>query len=300
MSRAHDRQWTTGGGRFGQRALFFMLRYADVRILYAFTALAVPFYMVVNRRNCRAILSYCRRRLGYGRLKSLAATYRNHFLFGCMMLDRFKLFGGSHPFKVEVENEPLFDALVESRRGFIIAGAHAGNFEIAGYLQHQDTTRIHCVVYGGESEALMAHRAAALARNNIDLIPVNGGMSHLFAIKAALDAGEVVSMAADRMFGSTKSVRCRFMGADADFPIGAGLLAAQMQTPMVGVFAMKEPHMRYRIYVCPIDIDRRACKTAKETAEALTREYAAQLEKVLRRYPLQWFNFFDFWNDDKK
>ena len=56
---------------------------------------------------------------------------------------------------------------------------------------------------------------------------------------------------------------------------------------------MKEGSKRYRIYVTPIPYDRIAPRAAQ--VNAILEGYVAELEKRVRQYPEQWYNFFDFW-----
>ena len=55
---------------------------------------------------------------------------------------------------------------------------------------------------------------------HIRMIPVSPDMSHLFDINAALSKGEVVSIPADRIWGSPKKLVKCFLGGEASFPYG--------------------------------------------------------------------------------
>ena len=291
------RKWSgrTGGGTFGQRFILGLLRVTDVRVGYAILAVVVPFYMLFGRRGYRAIYGYFRQRVGYGPWRAFAKTYRNHFLFGQMMLDRFAIYAGRGGFAIEVDNAAAFERLVEGERGFIVCGSHTGNFEIAGYLLRQERKRINGIIFGGEAAEVQAQRSRVLGANNVRLVPVKEDMSHLFIVKAALEAGEIVSLACDRLLGSSKSVRCNLLGAPADFPAGGFRIAAQTGVEMVAVFVMKSAWNRYRVYVRPLEAGGCAETSPRLRAEALAHSFAAELESVLRQYPEQWFNFYDFW-----
>ena len=125
------------------------------------------------------------------------------------------------------------------------------------------------------------------------MIPVKADMSHLFTINKALSDGDIVSMPADRLFGSQKSVTCEFLGAEAKFPVGPFAVAVQREAPVLSVFVMKESTKSYRIYVRRIDVPQTGSSVEKR--QAIAREYVAELERVIRKYPTQWFNYYDFW-----
>lgn len=299
MATTAERKWTgkTGGGSIGQRALLALLRVTDVRVAYAVAAVAVPFYMVVNREGYRAIRDYLRRRHGYRGMRLLRGIYRNHFLFAQMMIDRFAIFAAGHNrFGVEVIGREAFDKLLDGDEGFVVAGSHIGNFEISGYLLHQTSKVINSVVYGGESETVQRNRSRLMESNHLHLIPVSDDMSHLFAIKQALDEGQIVSSPCDRLLGSRKSIECDLLGGRVELPMGMFLLAAQLEKKMVSIFVVKIAAKRYRVIVAEVEVDRSG--TSRTVATRLAKEYCRQMERVLALYPLQWFNFYPYWKDN--
>lgn len=139
----------------------------------------------------------------------------------------------------------------------------------------------------------MQNRNRMFAGRNVNLIPVKDDMSHIFLLNDALGRGEVVGMPADRMFGSTKSVECRFFGATARFPIGPFLLAVERDVDATALFVMKESAKKYKVYVRKISADRRLSK--KERIAAMGQQFADELERIVRAYPTQWFNYYEFW-----
>ncbi len=287
---------TTGGGNFGQKALFFLFRCVNIRVGYAILAFIIPFYLLFSRKAYLAIKDYLKHN-GFTR-HLVYHVYKNHFLFGQMMMDRFYIFARKkNIFKSRITDWDEFTSLLNGSGGFIISGAHVGNFEICGYFMQQDLKKLNAVVFGGESAFIQANRARALSGNTADLIPVSPDMSHLFTIKSALDNGDIVSMPCDRLFGSTKSFTVPFLGSPARFPMGAFMMAAQLDVPMISLYVMKEPGLMYHTICKPVEVDRSQYKTSREIALALCQTYVRQLEEVLEAYPHQWFNFYKFWNN---
>jgi len=297
-----ERRWKggTGGGILGQRGLIFLFRWFDLRVGYAIMAVVVPFYMLFARRGYLAIYRYFRRQFGYTAWRSFWKTYQNHFLFGQVILDRFAVFAGRQSaFEVEVVGNKHYRRLAEGEKGFIIAGSHVGNFEISGYLLNSTGKKINALVYGGETETMQTNRAKILNNNNINLIPVRNDMSHLFAINAALQNGQIVSMPCDRNYGSAKSVECDFLRGRAGFPLGAFALAASFDVEVLAIFCMKVSTKKYKIFVRPVG-DAASGETAgdrRQKVENLVRAYAGELEDIVTQYPAQWFNYYDFWKE---
>ncbi|MDR1103556.1 MAG: lipid A biosynthesis (KDO)2-(lauroyl)-lipid IVA acyltransferase [Tannerella sp.] len=292
-----EKEWkgVTGGHALGQKALKIMFSLVDVRVGYVLLAFVIPFYMLFARKGYRAIYRYFRERHGYPPLKSFRKTYRNHYLFGQMLLDRFAVYAGRRDaFEVENPDNPLFLRMLDDPRGCILAGAHVGNPELCGYLLKQQKKRINGLVFGGEAREVQKNRTETLGSNNVRLIPVTDDLSHVFLISDALANGEIVSMPCDRTFGSAKSVTCDFLSGTAGFPVGAFALAVQFRAPVLALFALKVSTLRYRIHLVSIPVPDGGSK--RERIDGMTRRFARELECIVKKYPEQWFNFYPFWD----
>lgn len=291
---AHEAwQGRTDGRPWMLRSLIALFRWTDIRILYGVMAVVVVFYMLFNRRGYRANRDFFRRRLGYGRWRTLRSVYASHYRFGQIILDRFAIYAGQQ-FHIEIEHNEYYRERVSRPEGFLMVSSHVGNYELAGYSLHPEEKRFYALVYAGEKETVMQNRAKCFAGNNIEMVPVLGDMSHLFTANRALMEGNIVGMPGDRLFGSQKSVRCDFLGAPAQFPLGPFALAVQRDVAMLSIFVMKESAKRYRIFVERIDTGD-ASLPKRQRMEHAARLFSAQLEAIVRRYPTQWFNYYDFW-----
>ena len=274
------------------RCLVAVMRVVDRRVIYCFMALIVPFYMLFNHKGYISIYRFFRRRLGFGPLKSFCKVYANHFRFGQVIIDRYAAYAG-RKFSYTIDGNELFLKLMQSDGGFVQLSSHAGSFEMVGYGLTSDLKRINGLLFAGESQVMKDFRRSILASHNIDLIEVDGTMSHIFAMNAALDRGEIVSMTGDRLLGSPKALKCMFMGAEAKFPMGPFALAVQKEVPMLAMFAMRENARSYKVFVRRIESDAELPLRARMTAMA--QRFAAELEEIVRLYPTQWFNYYDFW-----
>jgi len=292
------KNWTgrTGGSALGQKALVFLFHFHHVTVGYVILALVVPFYMLFVRKGYLAIYRYFRRRHRYGRIKAFCKTYQNHFVFGQCMLDRFAVYAKRRNFfKVEITGNDVFNRLLDGEKGFVIASSHVGNFELSGYLLRQDKKRIHAIVYGDEAKEVMTRRTATLGMNNICMVPVSNDMSHIFKLNEALQNGEIVSMPCDRNFGSAKSVECDFLNGKADFPQGAFAMAAMFDVPVITIFVMKQSISKYHIYVNLLPTEGFETLNRREKINRLAQSFASQVDGIVRKYPEQWFNFYEFW-----
>lgn len=287
----------TGGGRFGQKSLFKILRSIDVRFAYPILYLVIPFSMLFRHKEYKAIYYLYRRRLNNGLLKSFFLCFRNFMTFGKVVLDKFAtLAGNTAQFKINVKDRDIFTQMLNKEGGFITIGAHIGNFEMAGCSLQQNIKNFNYVFWGGESEEIINHRLEAFKKVNPDakIITIGNNISYLFDIKSALDNGEVMITACDRLCGSPKKYDTTFLGEMASFPLGIFIIAAKLKIPMLIVHIFKEKGLRYEGFVKEIEYNPEI-KSSLEQAKHLAKQYVNVLSESVMKYPLQWFNYYNFW-----
>ena len=295
MSELKHDEWvgTTYGNGWMHKWLIRFLKVIDVRLLYVFAfVFIVPPTMLVNSKARRATYQFYRKRFGFGRLKSSSMTYKNHCAFSQVVIDKFAMYAGKK-FQISLDGYDQFLLLSEQPSGFVQLSSHIGNYEIAGYSLVAKSKRFNALVFGGEKESVMANRSKLFVDNNIRMIPMTADMSHLFVIDQALSNGEILSMPADRVFGSQKSFSLDFLGDVAKFPQGPFIVAAMKDLPMLFVSVMKTAAKKYHITIRRIDSAEDGNLRTK--ANDLAKKYARLLEGTIRHYPVQWYNYFDFW-----
>ena len=294
-------EWTgkTSGTSWMHQALITIFKYVDVRVVYVFMAIfVIPFYMLFVHSGYISMYHYFRQRHHYGPWKAFRYVYLNHYRFGQIILDRFAAYAGKR-FEFELDGNEHFAELCRQQSGFVIFSCHVGNYELAGYAFKSVEKPYNAVVFSGEAQSVMANRARMLSPNNISMISVREDMSHVFVMNNALANGEIVSIPADRLFGSPLYVECDFLGAKAHFPLGPYALALQRGVPTIAIFIVKIAAHKYRGYIRRIELDKSVTtKNRVEQATALAQNFVRELEKVLQRHPEQWFNYYEFWQTD--
>ena len=292
------RQWTgiTGGGMLGQKLLIILFKFVNVKAVYWVLWLVTPFYMLFSRKSYKAIYRYFRQQWCMPPLKAFYKTYRNHIVFGQCMFDRLAVYAGKlDAFKLQFTGYEHIERLMQNKSGFVVATAHTGNFEISGYLSGQMKKSMLTMTFGGESETITSNRAQHLGANDITALNNAADMSHIFILRDALLSGQMVNMMCDRTLGNEKTIECQFLNGKADFLQGAFALAVNVNVPVVAVFVAKEKKSVYQVYVTPLEIDNIENMNRQEKISAYAKQYVAALETVLRKYPEQWFNFYEFW-----
>lgn len=290
----NKKKWAgdTFGTPFMHKCLIAALRHTDVRVFYVFSAVFIVPWCLVFSAGSRIIYRYLRGVHGFSVWRSLWLTLVNYVLFSQVVIDKFALFAGRR-MHISIEGYDNFLSLSARAGGFVMLSAHIGCYEMAGYELCSQDKPFNALVYAGEKEAVMKGRDKLFTENNIKMIPVRDDMSHLFGINSALQRGEIVSIPADRVFGSPKVVTVQLLGRSVHLPAGPFSVPAMRGDSVLAVNVMKTGVREYTAYVTPLDYDRKAPR--RQQIQQIADGYARELGRMLKRYPAQWYNYFDFW-----
>ena len=289
-----EKQWegTTFGNSLMHRWLISVLRWTDVRFIYLFAYVFVIPFCVLFSPGFRHSYRYFHKHQGATSIGAFLLGYKNHCLFAEAVIDKFAMYAGK-TFTINIEGYEHFLKLAHQPKAFIQMSSHVGNYEIAGYSLTADSKRFNALVYGGEKASVMTNRNKMFEGTNIRMIPIGNDMTHLFMMEQALQNGEILSMPADRILGSQKSIAVNFLGEKANFPLGPFSVATMHGLDVLSVHVMKTSWTGYTIYVTPLSYPREASR--REQINHLASAYVQELERMVHRYPTQWYNYFDFW-----
>lgn len=282
---------TTYGNAWMYKMLISLLRHVNIRVLYVFSALFVIPVSLIISRGARLTWHYFRQRRGYGWWKALRATYLNHYLFGQTVIDKFAMYAG-HKFQMHYHGKEHFDKVYCRPEAFIQLSAHIGCCEILGYSLYLEKP-CNVLVYGGEKQSLMSYRKASFGQSNIKMIPVGTDTSHSEDIVAAFDNGEMMCAFADRFMNNKKVVVSTLHGYQVNLAKGPFSLATTRGIDVIMASAMKEKGNSYAVYFTPLHYDKTLPKSQQR--QQIADAYTAEIERLLSRYPLQWFNYSNLW-----
>ncbi|MCM1501541.1 MAG: acyltransferase [Bacteroidales bacterium] len=294
---AHQWEGKSRGGTFGYKAFIWLLCHAGLESAYLLLCLVVFYFIPFAPRQTHSAWVYARRILGYGRLRSSRFLVESYFAFGQSIIDKVAIGSGMEDsFSFEFENQEMMLDLIESGKGYIAIGAHVGSWQMGMPFFGKYGSRINVVMYDHEREAVKKVLANHAQEDSFKIIPIaEDGISHVFEINDALGKGELVCFQGDRYINEDRYVTAEFMGRMARFPRGPFLLASRLCVPVVFYFSMREKGRKYRFhFFAPEAGQTKGGKLYSE--EELLRSYIAHLERIVRKYPGQWFNYYDFWN----
>lgn len=284
------------GTPLGYRIFINLLRAGGVYPAYALLRVVSFYYFLFSRQSSKYSYRYFRRRMHFGRWRTIRAVYRNYYLFGQTIIDKVVVMADMpSPFTFEFDGESHLREMIAGGQGGIMLSAHAGNWEVAGHLFKRLQTAIHIVMFDGEHERIKAYMESVTGQRHVNIIVIKNDLSHIYAIHDALSKKELVCMHADRFVEGNKTVRMPFLGGDADFPAGPFLLAATFKVPVSVVFAFKEGPTHYHLSATPA---RRYNGRRQEGVNEAVQDFVQALEAKVLQYPEQWFNYYDFWQED--
>lgn len=291
-----EKQWdgTTYGNGLMHRWLIGLLRRIDVRFIYVFAyVFVVPPCLL--RPGYKFIYRYFRERFGLSPLAAFWKTYLQHGMFAQAIIDKFAMYAGK-TFDIDIEGYEHFQTLATKPEGFVQLSSHVGNYEIAGYSLVAKDKKFNALVFFGEKASVMENRMKMFEHTNIRMIPIREDMSHLFELDSALSNGQIVSIPGDRIWGSSKAVTVKLLDHEAQLPMGPFKVIATRGLEAIVVHVMKVATRRYKIFVTPLSYDKDAPRNTQ--VEQLSTQYAAEVERIVRRYPTQWYNYFPFWGTE--
>jgi predicted LPLAT superfamily acyltransferase len=285
----------TRGGLLGHRIFAATIKYLGLSSAYFLLRFVSLYYFLFSRKSNEHIYYYFRQRLGYPPLKARMAVYRNYYIFGQVLIDKVVMMAGmtgKYTFNFEGEEH-----LRGMKDGGLIISAHAGNWEAAGNLLNRLTIPFNIVMFDKEHKKIKDYLENIMKEKNVKIIVLRDDFSHLVEIKKALDNKELIVLHGDRFMPGSKTITAEFLGSPAKFPEGPFYLAARFGVPVSYAFAMKESPRHYHFYASPVKIysSEKNRQMDVEVPQQMLGDYISQLEKILKEYPLQWYNYYGFW-----
>jgi|SRR5579871_1387427 len=283
----------------GYRIFVAVLKIAGVSPAYILLRFVVLYYFFFDRKASQAVLDFFQTKIGFSKSVSLRKLYRNYYLFGQSLIDRVVLMAGiKNKFTFNFDGEENLHNIVCMQRGGLLLSAHIGNWEIAGHLLKRIGTRIHIVMFDGEHQQIKKYLDSVTGERSMNIIVIKDDLSHIYAINDALKNNELVCMHADRFLEGNKTLQQYFLGTAANFPMGPFVLAAKFKVPVSYVFALKETKWHYHFFASVPKEYENPGKT--ETMQQILCDFAGEMEKKVKQYPEQWYNYYDFWKKSDK
>ena len=172
--------------------------------------------------------------------------------------------------------------------GCFILSTHVGCIEVLPALRQTEgtagpTPKVNAFQQLGHNPLFTEFFLKYLDPRQLTLHAVeNVGVETAVEMKAAIDRGEIVLMAADRLSaGSNAVLKHKFFGRDCRWPKGVFRFARLMECPVYAVAAVNTGWNEYEVVAERLEGD-------------LLDGYTAFLERIALSHPHQWYHFFPF------
>ena len=229
-----------------------------------------------------------------------------HFMrFGSAMLDKVAGWRGELKLNRDVVFAPgAREGLdLSAPQGKLLLASHLGDVEACRALaQLQGGKTINALVFSDNAQRFKQIMAEMAPQAGLNLIPVTDiGPETAIDLKQRIDRGEWVAIVGDRIAigpqrgGDWRVIWSEFMGQPAPFPQGPFILASILRCPVALIFALRQQdklHIYCEPFADPLTLPRGERQQALQQA---VDRYARRLEHYALASPLDWFNFFDFW-----
>lgn len=192
-----------------------------------------------------------------------------------------------------------FEQIRQSGKGAVLIGSHLGNIEVCRALvQTKYPVRINILAHTKHTAAfnrILKESNSAVDLNLIEVTELTPAVSVM--LSECIERNELVVIVGDRISAQApeRAVWAEFLGKPAPFAVGPWILASLLQCPVYLMFCMKQAggyNLMFEPFTEQLNLPR---KQRLQVLTQVVQRYASELERVACQYPLQWFNFYDFW-----
>ena len=196
---------------------------------------------------------------------------------------------------VHVEGLENLQRAREKGKGVLILAAHLGNWELLGSALREHSGPVTVVYKKARNPYVREFIFSARKRRGIDTIPHRNSARKILAL---LKKRETVGILLDQYATNKDAVKADFFGIPAETNYGLALIALKTGAPVVPAFMVREESGRYRcFYEKAIELDKG--DDLQEDIKSATGRFNEVLERLIRRYPEQWFWVHNRWKVKK-
>ncbi len=309
MADAHWSKRQERGTVIGIKLLMGIYRLLGRKVFQLILKLVMAYYYLTGKQAKQASEQYLSqvKRFSEDQQMSLPAklsSYDHLLSFGETMLDKLAAWRGDiSKDNLTIHGQEQLESLIEQKQGILLFGSHLGNIELCRALSRRHThLKINALVFTEHAERFNAVMKAVNPNSELNLIQVSKlGPDTAILLEQMIERGEWVVIVGDRTSTSVENrvVWADFLGKPAPFPQGPFMLASVLSAPVFLLFGLrdessKKPHfdVYFEHFSDGITLPR---ATRQQSLQQVVQNYADRLQHYTLKAPLQWYNFFNFW-----
>ena len=276
------------GSGWSIKLALFLYKLFGYKFLYYLLYPITFFYFLVAKNAKEPLKNY------YGNLgiEFNNKIYYEHLrIFAVCMVDRFTSKINPENYTFEYGNNEIPVKILES--GTVLVYSHFGGWAASSSGAHVKN-KIHIVMQEAMLGGIREIENTLGLKSQLNIIDLNqGSIVVSVQIANALMDEEVVTIMADRASNKKAEMEVVFLNKKAKFNKNPFQIAYKTAKPIVAYFIILTGIQQYRVEYVVIDMDR--SKREDEAVREALVEYVKKFEEIIRQYPNQWFNFYDFW-----
>lgn len=247
------------------------------------------------------VRGYSKKYLAVAGVKPNLINQFQHFLsYAGILIDNMETFINKfNPYNItfadEKTKEEFFNIVIQKKGGFFIS-SHLGNVHVLRSFLRTEYNKynVRVNIFLSENQCKIFNefiKRIMIPQEDAATYPVEQiNISTPIEIKEKLDKGELVFIAGDRVSESGSTIfETKFLGKTVEFPLGTFKFAKLMDCPTFFIVLVKNKAGKYVVYL----------EKAPEDIKDVQAAYVNFLENLTRRYPLQFYHFYDIFKEDK-
>ena len=294
------------GTLIGMRIMIFAYLLGGSALSRIFLFPVIFFYFLFKpdlRKNSRGYLKRIRKKTEDLPKINLLLSFSHLWQFGASLIDKFAVWRGDIKLNhVNIHGYEYINELLSNKKGGVIAITHLGNFEVCSALsQSRQEFKLTVLQHTKHAEKFNFLLNKYKIKSIMEMLEVTDiGPQTAMKLSERIGRGEFVAIAADRLpvNNPEASVTCNFFNQPADFPSGPYVLAYILRVPLLLLICVKREG-KYHIYFEKIIDGRKVSRDERiDFTNKAVKIFAKKLEYYTQKNPLQWFNFYNFWQKD--
>ena len=293
------RKWVSHGlsNRVVYGGLNYGTRWLPLAVLHGISLVVNSIAMILMKETLAGIRENFRLALGVPEREARRLARRLFFEYGRSVIDVWRL--RSEAFVPRVTSfeadRTVLASVQKNGRGFLLVTGHVGNWEM-GAVTLRGHSLTPAVVGQPELDPdVEAMRLSLRKRLGVESIDIGSSAATAFRVRAAVEGGHAVALLVDRAYPEDH-VLVPYFGRPTPFLRSPALLARFCGCEILpGFFLRNRDGSYFNVWGAPIASD--SSLSPQEDACRIMSRVAADLERVVRAHPTQWFNFYRFWRE---
>ena len=191
--------------------------------------------------------------------------------------------------KIQINGQTALDNAIEQGKGVILISSHFGPWEILGHWLGVNNYQLRGVAHKQKNKGANRFFEEKRQLSGIKHIYRKVGVDVLYNI---LEEKKILGLVSDQD-AKDKGIFINFFNKPASTHKGAAIFHLNTNAPMIYGICIQTGFQEYKIELIPIT-------SVKNTMEDITQEYTLTLERIIQKYPEQYFWFHNRWKTNPK